>query len=256
MWLRLRQIALVAPELAPAVDELRDVLGIEVCYNDPGVARYGLENALLPVGNQFIEVVAPTEEGTAGGRYLERRGGAGGYMVITQCDDHGPRKRRVRELGIRIVTEADREDYRIMQLHPKDTGGSFLEIDEQRGPGAHDVDGPWEPAGGHGWVAARRTGRVSGIAAAELQCEDPEGVARRWSEILDLPVTGPTGAAEIALDGATLRFVPCTDGRPEGLGGIDVTTVDRAAILEAAKRRGAYQSDVEVTLVGMRVRLV
>ena len=82
MWLRLRQIALVAEKLAPVEAELTDVLGIAVCYNDPGVAHFGLENALLPIGNQLLEVVAPIQENTAGGRYLTRRGGNGGYMVI------------------------------------------------------------------------------------------------------------------------------------------------------------------------------
>ena len=81
-WLRLRQIALVAEKLAPVEAELCDVLGIDVCYRDPGVGHFGLENALFPVGNELLEVVAPIREGTAGGRYLERRGGDGGYLVI------------------------------------------------------------------------------------------------------------------------------------------------------------------------------
>ncbi|HXZ86370.1 MAG TPA: hypothetical protein VEI82_12880, partial [Myxococcota bacterium] len=77
MWLRLRQIAIVARELRPVVEDLRAVLGIEPCFIDPGVAAFGLENTLLPVGNQLLEVVAPTRAGTAGGRHLERRGGDG-----------------------------------------------------------------------------------------------------------------------------------------------------------------------------------
>ncbi len=130
MWLRLRQICLVAHELAPVVEQLEAVLGLEVCYRDPGVGRFGLENALLPVGNQLLEVVAPIEENTAGGRYLERRGGEGGYMVITQCDDHAARRRRVEELGVRVVTQFERHGFQNMQLHPKDTGGSFFEIED------------------------------------------------------------------------------------------------------------------------------
>lgn len=88
MWLRVRQIALIARELAPVVDDIREVFGLEVAYRDPQVAAFGLENTVFPVGNQFLEVVAPTREGTAGGRYLDRRNGDGGYMVICQCDDH------------------------------------------------------------------------------------------------------------------------------------------------------------------------
>ena len=147
MWLRLRQIACIARELAPVEQELCDVLGIAVCYRDPGVGYFGLENALFPIGNQLLEVVAPVKEGTAGGRYLDRRNGNGGYMVITQCDDHPPRRARVDELGIRIVLDNKSEEFINMQMHPADTGGSFFEIDQQLGKGANDVDGPWHPAG-------------------------------------------------------------------------------------------------------------
>ncbi|HIB75997.1 MAG TPA: hypothetical protein EYO56_09060, partial [Gammaproteobacteria bacterium] len=143
MWLRLRQICLVARELKPVEEQLHKVLGINVCFRDPGVAFFGLENALFPIGNQLLEVVAPVEESTAGGRYLDRRGGDGGYMVITQCDSHAPRRARVEELGVRIAHQFDNEHFLNMQLHPKDTGATFFEIDEQLGEGAHDIDGPW-----------------------------------------------------------------------------------------------------------------
>jgi hypothetical protein len=255
MWLRLRQIALVAEHLAPMEEALTDVLDIRVCYRDPGVAHFGLENALFPIGNQLLEVVAPTRPDTAGGRYLERRGGAGGYMVITQCDDHAPRRARVAELGVRIVNQFETHEFRNMQLHPKDTGGSFFEIDEQLGPRAHDADGPWEPAGPE-WQIHRSIARVTGIAAAEIQCDDPAAVANRWAAIAQLPVTSATGHPTLALDNATLRFVPCADGRPEGLGGIDVVTADRTAILRAAAARDAVCGENQIHLCGMRINLL
>ena len=77
MWLRLRQIALVAHKLAPIAKDMHDVFDLEVGFRDPGVKTFGLENALFPVGNQFIEVVSPIQENTAGGRYLDRRRGDG-----------------------------------------------------------------------------------------------------------------------------------------------------------------------------------
>src|SRR6266446_3047657 len=178
MWLRLRQIALIARELQPIVDGMHEILGLEVGYRDPGVKVFGLQNAIFPVGNQFIEVVSPIQEGTAGGRYLERRRGDGGYMVICQCDDHAPRKRRVAELGIRKALEQDTREYGIMQLHPRDTGGSFLEIDYQHG--GESPDGPWEPAGKN-WQKAVHTDVVRGIAAAEIQSSEPDALSKRWS---------------------------------------------------------------------------
>lgn len=256
MWLRLRQIALVAERLAPVEQALCDVLGVAVCYRDPGVATFGLENALFPVGNQFLEVVAPIENGTAGGRYLERRGGDGGYMIILQAADHAPRRERARELGIRIAFERDSEDYRIMQLHPKDTGGTFLEIDDQKGPSALDEDGPWHPAGPD-WKAGQRLDRVTGIAAAELQADDPEQLAHHWGRILELPVSnGPGGALEIELENASLRFVPCRDGRPEGLGAIDLHCSDRSAIMASAQQHNAVHGENLIHLGGMRIHLL
>lgn len=252
--LRLRQLALMTRELAPVVDDMREVFGLEVAFRDPAVATFGLENALFPVGNQFIEVLAPIREGTAGGRYLERRKGDGGYMVILQCDDHAPRKRRVAELNIRKVMEQDDPGYRLMQLHPRDTGGSFLEIDVQ--VGGEDINGPWHPAG-HNWRAAVRTDVVRAIGTAEIQSPEPAQLAARWSEIVDVPVQkDANGQSTLPLDNAGIRFVEDTDGRGEGLSGIDIVVADRPRLLAAAERRGRRVSDDTVAICGMRFRLV
>ena len=255
MWLRLRQIAGVAARLAPVESDICDVLGVEVCYRDPGVGYFGLENALFPIGNQLLEVVAPVKDNTAGGRYLDRRRGDGGYMVITQCDDHPPRRDRVDSLGVRIVLDNQSDEFINMQLHPRDTGGTFFEIDQQLGPGGQALDGPWHPAGPD-WQRSRRTSRVSGIAAAEVQCEDPAMVAERWSEIAEIELNTSDGVAELPLDNAAVRFVPCTDGRPEGLGGIDLIVSDREAVLASAETRGLVSGPDQVMLCGMRMNLI
>jgi hypothetical protein len=253
MTLWLRQIALVAQDRDRVVEDLRAVLGLEIGHVDPGVGQFGLHNAILPVGGQFLEIVAPVREGTTAGRYLERRGGDGGYMVILQCSDHAPVKRRAAELGLRKVLEFDEREYSCLQLHPRDTGGSFLEVDHQAN--STPPDGAWWPAGKH-WQDAVRTERASGIAAAELQAPDPEKLAARWGEILETPVAVQGGVPTLALGNATLRFVRDADGRGEGLGGIDVTATDRAAALSAARERGLLGPGGALALGGLRVRLV
>lgn len=182
--IRLRQVALVAHDLDAVLVELNRRLGLEVAFNDPGVAVFGLRNAVLPVGTQFIEVVSPIKDGTAAGRQLQRLGGDGGYMVISHTDDQGPFRERASALGIRTAFEADDHGYKIWQLHPGDTGGSFLEIDFQ--PGGEDPNGPWMPAGPD-WQRAVRTDVVDGITAVELAVPDPEMCAAHWSKILGQP---------------------------------------------------------------------
>jgi hypothetical protein len=238
MALRLRQICLVAPELEPAVSALCAALATTVCYEDPHVAKYGLVNALMPLGNSFLEVVAPTQAGTAAGRYLERRHGAGGYMVILDCDDIAPWLAHLATVGVRVANDLDYPGaYRGLQLHPRDTGGALLEINHSHG-GAWD--GPYHPAGPDWTGNPHEDAR---IVAAELQSADPAALAGRWSAILRRAVREAGGVPVIDLDLGSLRFVAATDGRGEGLGGIDIALPGRPA------------GDVAM-LCGTRVRLV
>ncbi len=251
--LRLRQICLVAGQLEPAVADLEAVFGIATCYHDPAVEVFGLTNALLPVGNDFLEVVAPFRDGTAAGRYLESRGGDGGYIVILQCDDIERRRTRYEDLGIRVINALDYGDYIGTQLHPRDTGGAMLETSWCAGDGA--LDGPWHPAGS-AWKDAVRTDRVTAMTGAELQSDDPTALVARWGEILDIaPQTDGDGVAILSLENAVLRFVAVRDGRGEGLGGVDLIAADRDAVLDAAKARGCAVDGDTVTVCGTRFRI-
>ncbi len=257
MWMRLRQIAVVTEDLRRSALDIGAVLGVEACHVDPGVATFGLKNTLWPIGTQFLEVVTPFQEGTAGGRYLERRGGDGGYMCICQVDDVERRRERAAELGIRTAFElSDREGgHDGFQLHPGDTGGTFWEMDQMLGDGGDAEGGPWYPAG-PAWEPFVRTDRVDGITAAEIQSPEPEPLAQRWSAMAEIDLeTDAAGHPVLPLDNATIRFVEATDGRGEGLGGIDVSTTDRGAVLQAADERGCRIGDDRVDLLGLRVKL-
>jgi hypothetical protein len=257
MWIRLRQIAVVAQDLHRTAVDIGTVLGVEACFTDPGVKPFGLKNTLWPIGTQFLEVVTPVQDGTAGGRYLQRRGGDSGYMVITQVDDVSRRRARAAELGIRIAFEMNHPErgHDGIQLHPADTGGTFFEMDQMTMDGGDAVGGPWWPAG-RSWEPYVRTELVGGISAAEIQSPDPEPLARRWADMAEIDLTrDEAGNPTIELDNATVRFVPDTDGRGEGLGGIDVIANDRDAILAGAQVRGCQVSDDEVAVAGLRVKL-
>lgn len=257
-YLRLRQIALVAHDLEARRQDIQDVLGLEVCYRDPGVEKYGLRNVLFAMGGTFLEIVSPFRPDTAGGRYLDRRRGDGGYMYIVDCDDLDRRREYIRSIGVRIVQDIKSADERSsaegLHLHPKDTGGTLLSIDRHSGgPDMANSDYRWA---GPDWRRQDRSTRVRAITGARMQCDDPAAVAVRWSDILEREAVRDDDIWTIDLDNARARFVPIEDDCGEGLSAVRLACKDRRAILAAAQakgiKRGETPSGPWVDLVGVR----
>ena len=229
MRIRLRQVAFVAADLSPVEADIERHLGLEPCFRDPGVARFGLHNVLYPVGDQLLEVVSPTEAGTTAGRLLAKRDGDSGYMVILQVDDLEPHRRRFAEVGARVVFEAAADGVTGLHLHPSDVGGAILSVDR-----TDDWDAwPWA---GPDWRDHVRTEVVQRIRAVEVQAHDPEAMAARWSDVLGITAGGTT----VPLDEGEVRFVEVLDGRGEGVSGLELV----------AARPG------ELEISGVRISLV
>lgn len=252
MFLRLRQVCLVAGELEPVVEDLCAVFDVPVCHRDPAVGTFGLHNALVALGPGFVEVVSPLRAGTTAGRYLERRGGDGGYMVILETGTLAPWREHIDALGVRVAAALTHGDYEGLQLHPRDTGGALLEINTTRGNGTNPY-GPYAPAGPR-WQDSVRTGRVRAITGAVLQGADPARLARRWGEILQRTPQQDARGWHLALDNATLRFVAATDGRGEGLAEITIDAADPQAVEQAASARGCAVGTQGVALGGVLFR--
>jgi len=246
--LRLRQIALVARDLEPVVGDLCHVLGTEVVFRDPNVAVFGLHNALMPLGDTFLEVVSPIRPDASAARLLERRRGDGGYMVIVQTSDLAADRRRLAALGVRIVFETTLDDIATIHLHPRDVGGAIVSLDAAQPPSSWRWAGPdWE---------ARPRGDAA-IVGAELQGPDPAALAARWSQVLDRRATEDgAGGHVIRLDDGVISFVAERDRRGEGLAGIAVRVPDPGRALAAARARALPTNGDQVDICGTRIRLL
>lgn len=249
---RLRQIALVGHDLAACQADIRAILGVDYAYDDPGVGHFGLKNGVFPIGETFLEVVSPKQEGTTAGRLLARRGGDGGYMAIFQVRDIAAARKRIAEAGARVVSETNREGGKVCysHIHPRDIGGAIVSV---------DFMDPWEhwEWGGPEWRNHIKTDVSLGIVGVEIQADDPPAMAGRWSEILGPPAREHGASWCIPLEeGGEIRFVEVADGRGEGLSRFDVKVRDAAKVREAAKARGKLREDADVTIAGTRVRLV
>src|ERR1700722_11927999 len=247
--MRLRQIALVAHDLAAARAEITAVLGLDYAYDDPGVGKYGLRNAVFPVGTTFLEVVSPKAPGTTAARLLEKRGGDGGYMVILQVDDLAEARARVHEAGARVVDQRDKDGAAFTHIHPKDVGGAILSLDHM------NPKERWEWGGPH-WRDHVRTDVSVAIVGAELQAGDPSRMAARWAAVLGRPAKQSDGGWRIDLDEGEIRFIPARDGRGEGLGAFDVAVRNPSEVHRRAEALGLLDVNGLVVLSGTRVGLV
>jgi hypothetical protein len=232
--MRLRQIAFVAKDLEPVVAALHAAFGLNVAYRDPGVGVYGLVNAVMPVGGDFLEVVQPVAADASAGRYLKRRGGDAGYMLIFQASNALAHRKRLADQGVRLIAEHQTPAYTFTHFHPGDFNGVLTSIDTE-GDGSHWQDrlGKWPPAG-RDWQNHLAPASTIGIAGTAVQTREPEATARRWSELLEAKRDGTT----LQFDGAKVRFVSPVDADGTGIVGVDIAVSDPAAVLAKARAAG------------------
>jgi hypothetical protein len=216
---------MVAPELAPVVEAGCQTLGA-VCFRDPGVANYGLENALWALGGTFLEALAPIQPGTTVARYLDRRGGPSGYMLIIDCTDLAPVRLRLAMLNIRIVEDLDMTIHgasaKALHLHPRDTGGCLLSIDTH-GPDSDGAGGAM--LGSYAWAGPdwhRHMNPDMAITGAVIACDNPEVIAMRWSTLLVRPWHKLEDRWRLQLNHGSIDFTAISDGRGEGLSAIRI----------------------------------
>ena len=246
--MRLRQIALVGKDLDAIRADITEVLGLGGAYADPGVGKYGLKNQVWPIGDTFLEVVSPQQDGTTAGRLIEKRHGDGGYMAIFQTGGLAQARDRIAAAGVRVVDQTDRNGASFTHLHPKDVPGAIVSID------AMDPPERWE-WGGPNWREHVKTDTSLEIRGCEIQTADPDAVSARWAEVLGRRREQAGDGWRIGVDGGEIRFVTLKDDRGEGLREFDVVVRDPAAVKAAAQARGCLV-DGEVRLCGTAVRLV
>jgi hypothetical protein len=250
--MRLRQIVLAAADRDATVEHLRAVLGLGEGFHDPGVGPFGLHNEVMPLGDTFLEVVSPVRPGTSAGRFLEKRGGDGGYMLMFQTGDFAAARRRVEANGVRVVLDVSLDEITEMHLHPHDLPGAIVAVSEARPPESWKWGGP-------GWPSRVKAGVVDRAMGAEIEAGDPEALARRWGAVLGLPVEHEGGGPALALaEGGRLRFVPLRRLARDGVVAFDLRATNAARAIEAATRRNlSVAADPgAVCIAGTWLRLV
>ncbi len=241
--MRIRQVALAASDLEKTDATLRRLLGCDQSYADPEIIYFGLDNRLYTLGDCFLEVVSPVQPNTAAGRFLDRRGGDGGYMVIVQVENLAQEQVRLADTAIRTVFADDRGNAKAIHLHPKDVPGAIPSLDEMSPPES------WLWAG-DGWE--QRAGRyVRGILAVEIRSLDAEATGQCWAEAYGIELMPAGNGWRLEMGGTEIRFIYDAAAAEPALMAIDVDAVDLPAICAAADDMGLERDGRVVTVCGV-----
>lgn len=263
---RLRQIALITKDIERAEHLLTTVLGTEVVFVDPQVAKWGLKNILVAVGGDIIEVCAPFRPDTTVGRLLHKRGD-GGYMIIMQTGDAAARRKFVESQNLtKVIYGYEHDDCVCVQYHPKGiAGGMMPELDSHTVSPSNPTPlestySPWHACGPDFERYSTAMKRCSHMRLQSATCrlapgqQDTGAAVAQWQKYFGVRGEG----SELHFTNSRLKFVPGVKGQPEGLDSITIEVAGReryTRMLDVARKEGVY-GDGSVKMLGVRWYIV
>jgi methylmalonyl-CoA/ethylmalonyl-CoA epimerase len=129
--LNLDHVAIAVHDLDSAVAGYRERYRVEPLYREV-VEEQGVEEAMIPVGGSFIQLVQPLSPDSPVGKFLEKNG-EGLHHVAYAVTNIDLALSHLREQGARLIDETPRiggRGAKIAFVHPADMGGTLIELVE------------------------------------------------------------------------------------------------------------------------------
>lgn len=129
--LNLDHVGIAVHDLETAIAGYRSRYEVTPLYREV-IESQGVEEAMIPVGGSFVQLLRPLGDETPVGRFLSKNGEGLHHVAYTvssidQALDH------LRSEGARLVDEQPRKGgrgSRIAFVHPSDLGGTLIELVE------------------------------------------------------------------------------------------------------------------------------
>ena len=129
--LNLDHVGIAVHNLDRAVDEYRVKYGITPLYRET-VSSQGVEEAMIPLGGSFIQLLQPLGPDTPVGRFLAKKGEGVHHLAWAVADIEAALE-HLKAQGARMVDSEPRPGgggTRIAFVHPRDLAGTLIELVE------------------------------------------------------------------------------------------------------------------------------
>ena len=135
---RLNHVAIAVPDLGAAARLYRERLGARV--SEPQrLPDHGVTVVFIELENTRIELLEPLGEASPIAAFLARNPDGGMHHLCYEVDDIIAARDRLRAEGTRILGDGEprlgAHGTPVIFLHPKDFGGTLIELEEARRPG-------------------------------------------------------------------------------------------------------------------------
>ena len=126
---KIEHVAVAVADLYAAIALYRDVWGLEVSGRER-VEDQGVEEAMVKIGESYIQLLGATGPDTTVGKFLERRG-EGLHHIAYEVDDLEASLAQLKEQGVPLIDEKPRKGGRghmVAFVHPKGNRGLLVEL--------------------------------------------------------------------------------------------------------------------------------
>jgi methylmalonyl-CoA/ethylmalonyl-CoA epimerase len=129
--LNLDHVAIAVNDLDASVDGFRSRYNVEPLYRET-VESQGVEEAMIPVGGSFIQLLQPLGPETPVGKFLSKKG-EGLHHVAYAVVSIEAALGHLADQGAQVIDSEPRpggRGTRIAFVHPADLGGTLIELVE------------------------------------------------------------------------------------------------------------------------------
>lgn len=129
--LNLDHVAIAVHDLDAAIDGYRDRYDVEPMYRET-VESQGVEEAMIPVGGSFVQLLEPLDPETPVGIFLSKNG-EGLHHVAYSVVSIEAALSHLQKTGARLIDSEPRaggRGARIAFVHPGDIAGTLIELVE------------------------------------------------------------------------------------------------------------------------------
>jgi methylmalonyl-CoA epimerase len=126
---KIDHVALAVADLDAAIAHYSTVWGLEVSHRER-VEDQGVEEAMLPLGESFLQLLGPTGPDTTVGRFVATRGEGLHHIAYEVADLEGVLA-DLKAQGIRLIDDVPRRGGRghmVAFVHPKANHGLLVEL--------------------------------------------------------------------------------------------------------------------------------